>query len=64
MIKGVAHVRVISKADRDRSAIDAEIRRHEIALGRALNSLRRESPLTADLVIDGIAQRILLTKNP
>lgn len=62
MLKPIIKIKVISHADRERSAIDAEIRRHEIALLRALRQLRKRFPTQSIAVIDELAQKVVLTK--
>jgi hypothetical protein len=56
-------IKVISQADRERLSIDAEIRRHEVALIRALKTLNRRFPTDGVRITEDLSQRILLTRD-
>ena len=57
----VRKIRVISHADRERLSIHAEIRRHEIALMRALRTLNKRFPKDGHKITSDLSERILLT---
>ncbi len=55
-------IKVVSQQEREHLAINEEIRRHEIALIRALKSLRKRFPSAAVIVTEDIVRKILLTR--
>jgi hypothetical protein len=54
-------IRVISQSERERLSIHAEIRRHEIALVRALRTLNKRFPKEGHKITSDLSERILLT---
>lgn len=64
MIEQARKIKVISQDDQERLEIEAVVRRHEIALVRALKRFHRRYPRASVVAIEQVAHNILLTKEP